>query len=336
MRVFTALFFAALVFNTIVADEAPDPDKTGVLKAKLDRYVRLVKSFDKERHYVMATVDVWQTSMDGAPLIDQRIYVTAYEPASGHKMSASSLTILSTDLDSEFLDKQDREIWQMQFTKDGRTFQRGGFPQWGREYKMIELDEDGYDVSTTKEMKKHTQPSDPIEFKPLHCAWINPWFLFKTKDATESLEGDMKYDGHMKSASFDKNRDIVAVFESSVRVSDNAFTRWERKLAKTAQYMPCEQKLFHVEPSGATLVAHSRTKWATQNGRLLPVTVEVVTFNGPQESHYTVKYEYVLGDRCPTNDILDFELNDWREPLRALFDTDWAGSQFRSEVFPGE
>ena len=320
----TILLALCFGFVCTVSAEQPDPDQTGILKDRLVRYLKLAKDFDNQRSYVIATVEVLSVTPGSDPKPTSRIYGAANEPATKNWLDVQSIEV---DMGG-----YDGELWSMRFSSSKGIFVRGGIPQWGREYKTVEVDDRGFEKGDSSE---HRSPRFAGRFRPVHSAYINPWDLFDSEDHTERIEGSLDYGDHLDFAKYNDQGDIIARFQSDTSTAGTS-TVWERAFAKSAQFMPSELKLYYVVKGVRNLVAHSKTEWDMTTGRLLPKTIAAVTFNGAIETHYSVAISYVIGQSCPTEPILDFELSDWREPVRMLFDVDWEGSEFRHKLIFGD
>ncbi|MGB7344706.1 MAG: hypothetical protein WBD20_10855 [Pirellulaceae bacterium] len=112
------------------------------------------------------------------------------------------------------------------------------------------------------------------------------------------------------------------------------WTKIEVTFAKDAGYMVTEYVLScKRKPNGKSFIVfeHSQTEWTKADDIYLPVKFESTKPAMKAEYHIKLDLHWKIGDEVPPN-IVDPTLDDWREPIRVLFDFDWQRKGQRSPL----
>jgi hypothetical protein len=76
------------------------------------------------------------------------------------------------------------------------------------------------------------------------------------------------------------------------------------------------------------MIGHTKTTWKRHGKLWLPSSIDGMSHNPPIDRkdnfvHTKISLDWKTGDELGAKPIIDVNADDWREPIRRLFDEEW-------------
>lgn len=205
---------------------------------------------------------------------------------------------------------QPNERWHQQLLYRGELHQRLG-PFHADEFKPTEVEEE------IEKARKTIGLFSPIDNSILPVQFLTGQAPHSGADAKLSV-------GKLVSGEFGPDGTIIQKIlrDGGIRPVQDQLV-WSR-VDGTDAYFPIQFELMYVEKDGKLRRGSViKTEWKKNNDWIVPTSMSFWEARANYSIEAMITVEYLFGNQIGESPIVKPEMQDWREPIRLLFDKEW-------------
>ncbi|MGB7324055.1 MAG: hypothetical protein WBD31_04240 [Rubripirellula sp.] len=255
-----------------------------------DRYSK----FDKMPRAFVASG--YKTTIRNDELIDTPAMFVGAQEKSGHRLDCWCTT---------FTAKYVTESWKQRLSDNRGTRFRLSDPRMDSPRTLNEEDIDEANGLIPK----------PI-YPSLQTLCMS--YLFWT-DGTNKRIVERILEGEITHSEYLENGDLLADWKLPGRTSMSIVIVFSSKEG----FNPTDVKWYSLKTDKRRLLSHAKSTWERKGEHWVVSKIESASLQGRGEDLCSLDFEWKLGKELAEKKIVDATQQDWREPIRLLFEYDW-------------